>query len=59
MYAKIESERLGYIRSDQKELRSEEYAHLQYAINNDAAGIELDCASCHSFLWKAHDTCMK
>lgn len=35
MYAKIESERLLYIRLNQKKLRSEEYIHLRDAINND------------------------
>lgn len=34
MYAKIESERLLYIRLNQKKLRSEEYIHLRDAINN-------------------------
>lgn len=36
MYAKIESERLRYIRFNQKQLRAEEYIHLKDAINNDA-----------------------
>nr|XP_029709441.1 uncharacterized protein LOC115255455 [Aedes albopictus] len=36
MYAKIESERLLYIRLNQSKLRSEEYIHLRDAINNDA-----------------------
>ena len=35
MYAKIETERLLYIRMNQKKLRSEEYIHLRDAINND------------------------
>ncbi|UYV71019.1 hypothetical protein LAZ67_8001425 [Cordylochernes scorpioides] len=35
MYAKIESERLLYIRLNQKELRVEEYIHLRDAIAND------------------------
>ena len=37
MYAKIESERLAYIVSHQKELRVDDYAHLRDSINNDAA----------------------
>ncbi|XP_062518328.1 uncharacterized protein LOC134193517 [Corticium candelabrum] len=37
MYAKIESERLAYIVSHQKELRVYDYAHLRDSINNDAA----------------------
>ena len=36
MYAKIESERLAYIRSHQKELRVDDYVNLRDAINNDA-----------------------
>lgn len=36
MYAKIETERLNFIRFNQKKLRSEEYIHLRDAINNDA-----------------------
>ena len=35
MYAKIESERLNFIRCNQKALRSEEYIHLRDAIAND------------------------
>lgn len=35
MYAKIETERLLYIRLNQKKLRSEEYIHLCDAITND------------------------
>lgn len=35
MYAKIETERLNYIRFNQRKLRSEEYIHLRDAINND------------------------
>lgn len=35
MYAKIESERLLYIRLNQSKLRSEQYIHLQDAILND------------------------
>lgn len=35
MYAKIETERLLYIRLNQKSLRSEEYIHLRDAIAND------------------------
>lgn len=35
MYAKIETERLLYIRLNQKSLRSEEYIHLRDAISND------------------------
>lgn len=34
MYAKIETERLAYIRFNQTKLRSEEYIHLRDAINN-------------------------
>ena len=36
MYAKIESERLLYIRLNQKKLRVEDYIHLRDAIANDA-----------------------
>jgi len=36
MYAKIESERLLYIRINQQKLRSERYTHLRDAIYNDA-----------------------
>lgn len=36
MYAKIEIERLNFIRFNQAKLRSEEYIHLQDAIVNDA-----------------------
>lgn len=35
MYAKIETERLNYIRFNQTKLRSEEYIHLRDAINSD------------------------
>lgn len=35
MYAKIESERLAFIRFNQSKLRSEEYIHLRDALNND------------------------
>lgn len=35
MYAKIESERLAYLRFNQARLRSEEYIHLRDAIVND------------------------
>lgn len=35
MYAKIETERLLYIRLNQAKLRSEEYVHLRDAIAND------------------------
>lgn len=35
VYAKIESERLLFIRLNQKKLRSEDYIHLRDAINND------------------------
>lgn len=35
MYAKIESERLLFIRLNQRQLRSEEYVHLRDAINTD------------------------
>lgn len=35
MYAKIETERLNFIRFNQKKLRSEEYIHLRDAVNND------------------------
>lgn len=36
MYAKIESERLNFIRFNQAKLRSEEYIHLRDAVMNDA-----------------------
>ena len=35
MYAKIESERLLYIRLNQTKLRSEQYIHLRDAVIND------------------------
>ena len=35
MYAKIETERLLYIRLNQTKLRSEEYIHLRDAVVND------------------------
>ncbi|XP_036343195.1 uncharacterized protein LOC118752408 [Rhagoletis pomonella] len=35
MYAKIETERLNYIRFNQRKLRCDEYIHLRDAINND------------------------
>jgi len=35
MYAKIETERLNFIRFNQKRLRSDEYIHLHDTINND------------------------
>ncbi|CAJ0928188.1 unnamed protein product [Ranitomeya imitator] len=41
MYAKIESERLLYIRLIQKKLRAEEYIHLRDAVTNDADPKEL------------------
>ena len=37
MYAKIESERLAYIVSHQKELRVDDYAQIRDSINNDAS----------------------
>ncbi|XP_073518740.1 uncharacterized protein [Phyllobates terribilis] len=40
-YAKIESERLLYIRLNQKKLRAEEYIHLTDAVANDADPKEL------------------
>ncbi|GFV91560.1 helitron_like_N domain-containing protein [Trichonephila clavipes] len=41
MYAKIESERLLYIRLNQVKLRSEEYIHLRDAVVNDGNLSEL------------------
>jgi len=38
MYAKVESERLRYIRFNQATLRSEECIHLRDAINNNIDG---------------------
>ena len=35
VYAEIETERLAYIRSHQKEIKVDEYGHLRDAINND------------------------
>lgn len=35
MYAKIESERLLFIRLNQKKLRADDYIHLRDAITND------------------------
>ena len=35
MYAKVETERLLYVRINQKKLRSEQYVHLQDALNCD------------------------
>lgn len=40
MYAKIESERLLYIKNHQPELRVDEYIHLRDAINNDGEFLE-------------------
>lgn len=37
MYAKIESERLLYIKLIQKKLRAEQYVHLRDAVANDGA----------------------
>ena len=37
MYAKVESERLNYIRFNQSKLRADEYIHLRDAIANDGA----------------------
>jgi hypothetical protein len=37
MYAKIEAERLRYIRMNQDKLRADEYIHLRDAVNNDVA----------------------
>ena len=41
MYVKIETERLSYIKTHQKELRVEEYQHLKDAIENDKDGNEI------------------
>ncbi|KAI8779517.1 hypothetical protein BgiBS90_020499 [Biomphalaria glabrata] len=41
MYAKIESERLLFIRLNQKKLRTDEYIHVKDAIENDADPNEL------------------
>ncbi|GBP66704.1 hypothetical protein EVAR_79060_1 [Eumeta japonica] len=41
MYAKIESERLRYLRYNQQKLRAEEYIHLRDAINNNADVAEI------------------
>ncbi|GFW91034.1 ATP-dependent DNA helicase [Trichonephila clavipes] len=41
MYAKIESERLRYLRYNQQKLRAEEYIHLRDAINNNAHVAEI------------------
>ncbi|KAF2903263.1 hypothetical protein ILUMI_02923 [Ignelater luminosus] len=38
MYVKIETERLRYIRLNQRRLRSEEYIHLRDAMNSDSNG---------------------
>lgn len=35
MYAKIETERLNYIRFNKKKLKSEDYIHLRDAVNSD------------------------
>ena len=35
MYAKVEAERLNYIRFNQKRLRADEYIHLKYAVRGD------------------------
>jgi hypothetical protein len=37
MYAKVESERLLYIRLNQQKLRVEDYIHLRDAVTNDGA----------------------
>lgn len=41
MYAKIESERLAFIRHNQQKLRAEEYIHLRDAIANDGNPADL------------------
>ena len=41
MYAKIESERLQYLRHNQKQLRAEQYVHLRDAIQNDGSTQQL------------------
>ncbi|XP_044591423.1 uncharacterized protein LOC123269654 [Cotesia glomerata] len=41
MYAKIEGERLRYLRYNQQKLRAEEYIHLRDAINNNADVAEI------------------
>ncbi|XP_020718156.1 uncharacterized protein LOC110119128 [Ceratitis capitata] len=41
MYAKIESERLRYLRYIQQKLRAEEYIHFRGAINNNADVTEI------------------
>lgn len=41
MYAKIESERLNYIRFHQRQLRSEQYIDLRDAIINDRNGTDI------------------
>ncbi len=41
MYAKIESERLAYIVSHQKELRVDDYAHI--ALTGDEVYMQSDC----------------
>ncbi|GFT04245.1 transposable element Tc1 transposase [Trichonephila clavipes] len=41
MYAKIESERLRYLRYNQQKLRAEEYIHLRDAISNNADVAEI------------------
>ncbi|CAF4944016.1 unnamed protein product [Pieris macdunnoughi] len=41
MYAKIEGERLRYLRYNQLKLRAEEYIHLRDAINNNADAAEI------------------
>ena len=40
MYAKIESERLIFIKTHQRELRCEQYVHLRDGINNDNGGAD-------------------
>lgn len=41
MYAKIETERLGYIKRNQKKLRAEQYIHLRDSINADGNPLDI------------------
>ncbi|CAH0551097.1 unnamed protein product [Brassicogethes aeneus] len=47
MYAKIETERLLYIRLNQTKLRCEEYMNLSDAVVNDGYGVHGTCIHIH------------
>ena len=58
MYAKIESERLLFIRLNQKKLRAEDYIHLQDALQSDIGAADIGrLFYCHLHLLVAQDIC--